>query len=955
MKSPVSVASATPFTHRFSAALRAATLSIFAVSLTHVVPGNANAQTIAINEILASTTGTDVEYVELFGPAGASLEGLSVIAVESDDQSSNGDFDTRLDFVAGDRLGDNGFFLWGTGASLKFNYGVTPNRDFPAGTFENSSTTFALVETASLSGSSVTGGESVLDSVAVTDGEDASFFFFGAPVIGPDGSYYPAGVRRAVDGVDTDTAADWLIADFGLGTDNTPTAGTGLEPPPPGACDAGDVFIHQIQGSGLESECDGDTVTITGVVVGDYEGSSPALRGFYVQEEDADQDGDPATSEGIFVFNGSRDSVNVGDLVRVTGEVDEFQDQTQLRFPDDLEVLGSGYSVTPTAISMPFASDTALEAVEGMLVVAPQTLYVTEFFQLGRFGQVVVSSDDRLRQPTNIAAPGATANAIQAANDLNRLFIDDELNQQNPDPIVLARGDNELTAANTLRGGDTATGTVGVMTYTWAGNSASGNAYRLRPFGALDGFINFEATNPRPMAAPDVGGSLTIASFNVLNYYVTLDDGPDVCGPLQNEGCRGADTPEEFERQRAKLLSALSMIDGDVIGLIELENTPGVSPEGDIVAGLNELLGDGSYAVVDAASAGGGVVGPDAIRVGMIYKPGTVTALGDTQLLDFSPDSLGEDRSRTAVAQTFVENATGEVFTAVVNHFKSKSGSEIDNSGGLCSTDPDYHDCDQGDGQGYFNATRTVHAQELVTWLAGDPTGSGDTDVVIVGDLNAYAMEDPIKTLEAAGYVNFLTNVEDYSYVFDGQWGSLDYALASPSLAAQVTGAAEYHINADEPSALDYNTNFKSANQIDILYAPDEYRTSDHDPVLMGLALHSGFRAVALPRVLWAPNHKLRLAWVIGLDSAGRFLPVSIQDVTSSEADSGLSRRDRPNDIRVLTDQLLLLRAERFSKAGRTYTITVKVSDGSQVAFIDTHVRVPHDRRRWWRQWFRYD
>ena len=875
----------------------------------------------------------------MFGSPGASLAGLSLIAVEAEG-GSVGQIDDRFDFQSDDALGDNGFYLWGTTDRLQDVYGVTPNRDFPENTLENSATTFALVETASLSGTTVTGSEVALDAVATID--DAGTFFFDAPVIGPDGTFLPAGVRRLVDGVDTDTVADWVIADFNLGSDNTPTAGTGIAPPSP--CVADIEFIHTIQGTGDASECVGDTVTIEGIVVGDYEGTSPALRGFYVQEETQDWDSDPATSEGIFVFHGNEDAVSVGDLVVVTGDVAEFQGQTQIGFPDSLEVAASGFSVPPTEITLPLASVDALEAVEGMLVVAPQTLYVTEHFQLGRFGQVVVSSGDRLDQPTMVAEPGAAANAVQAANDLNRLIIDDAENGQSPDPIVFGREGDPLSASNTLRGGDTATGTVGVMTYTWAGNAASGNAFRLRPIGALDGFLNFEGTNPRPASVPDVGGSVQVASFNVLNYFVTVDDGPNACGPGQDEDCRGADTDLEFERQRAKLLSALSKLDADVVGLVELENTPGVSPEGDIVAGLNDLAGSDAYATVNAASAGGGVVGPDAIRVGMIYRPGTLTPLGGPALLNFSLDALGEDRSRTAVAQSFVENATGEVFTAVVNHFKSKSGSEIDDGGGECESNPTYADCDQGDGQGFFNATRTAHAQELADWLASDPTGSGDADVLILGDLNAYAMEDPIDALKAAGYVDLLAGDGTYSFVFNGQWGYLDYALASSSLAASVTDAAEYHINADEPSVLDYNTNFKSDEQIEILYAPDEFRTSDHDPAIVGLVLDSGFSATVSPDELWPPNHKYREVVVSGSDSVGNVLTVQIVDGISSEPDAGISDDDQPNDIVITGDNTADLRAERYADEGRTYTLFVTLTDGTNVVFTTVDVVVPHDR-----------
>jgi len=128
----------------------------------------------------------------------------------------------------------------------------------------------------------------------------------------------------------------------------------------------------------------------------------------------------------------------------------------------------------------------------------------------------------------------------------------------------------------------------------------------------------------------------------------------------------------------------------------------------------------------------------------------------------------------------------------------------------------------------------------LAAWLATDPTGVNDPDVLIIGDLNSYAKEDPIRALETQGYENLIerfVGANAYSYVFNGQWGYLDYALATASLSAQVTGVAEWHINADEPPILDYNTNFKSPGQISSLYAPDFYRTSDHDPVIVGLDL----------------------------------------------------------------------------------------------------------------------
>jgi predicted extracellular nuclease len=194
-----------------------------------------------------------------------------------------------------------------------------------------------------------------------------------------------------------------------------------------------------------------------------------------------------------------------------------------------------------------------------------------------------------------------------------------------------------------------------------------------------------------------------------------------------------------------------------------------------------------------------------------------------------------DTKSRPALAQTFQENATGARFTVVVNHLKSK-GSDCNDVG-----DPDL-----GDGQGNCSQTRKAAAQAIVDWLATDPTGSGDPDFLIVGDLNSYAQEESISAIKAgpddlAGTADDYTNLVNqfvgtyaYSYVFDGQAGYLDHALSSASLTGQVTGVTEWHINADEPDVLDYDTSFKPPAQ-EALYEVNAFRTSDHDPILVGL------------------------------------------------------------------------------------------------------------------------
>lgn len=590
--------------------------------------------------------------------------------------------------------------------------------------------------------------------------------------------------------------------------------------------------IYTIQGSGPTTPLAGQVVTTQGVVIGDYEGPSPALRGFYIQ--DLVGDGDPTTSDGIFVFNFDNNSVELGQVVRVTGTAGEFQEQTQISNVTSLIDCGSG-SVEPVDITLPFPNAGYLERYEGMLVRFPQTLYVTEHFQLGRFGQIVMSSGGRLYQPTHLAEPGAAALALQAQNDLNRIIVDDVLNNQNPDPILFGRGGNQLTANNTLRGGDTAENIVGVMTYTWAGNAASGNAYRVRPVNALGGGVpDFQPTNARPEQPADVGGTMKVAAFNLLNYFNTFSGCTNGVGGAPTD-CRGAENIAEFNRQWPKTVNAILGMDVDVLGVIEIEND-GYGPNSaiqDLVDRLNAVSAPGTYAFIDADAATGQVnaLGTDAIKVGLIYRPANVTPVGITAVLNTAAFITGGDsgpRNRATIAQTFEQNNTGARVIVNVHHLKSK--------GSACDA-PDI-----GDGQGNCAVVRTNAVLQLMDWLYTDPTGTGETDILIVGDLNSYAQEDPIQAVLEFGFVNLaeaFIGPQSYSYVFDGQWGNLDYALASPSLAAQVTGVAEWHINADEPSVLDYNTNFKSANQLNILYAADQFRASDHDPILVGLDLNA--------------------------------------------------------------------------------------------------------------------
>lgn len=585
--------------------------------------------------------------------------------------------------------------------------------------------------------------------------------------------------------------------------------------------------ISAVQGSGSTSPIVGQTVTIRGIVVGDFEAT---LSGVYVQEEDADIDADPATSEGIFVFkNNTFNNFAEGDLVFVTGTVAEFTSSsggntsslTQITSPNILKLSSGNPLPTPATLQLPITNVSDFERYEGMsvtLTAASGNLAVTDNFTLGRFGQLLLSAsgdndeadtDARLDQFTQFNAPSVGGYAASlAANARRSIILDDGRTVQNPDPVIFGRGGNILSASNTLRTGDQVASVSGIFDHRFEG-------YRVQTLTSP----NFIASNARPATPSSVGAStLKVAGFNILNYF----NGNGTGGGFPTS--RGAETTTEFTRQRDKIIQAIISSEADVIGLMELENDGygSTSAIQDLINGLNSATGAGTYDFVNP----GGSISSDEITVGIIFKPGKVEMAGAAAAIPFnfgtgSFTTVG----RRSLAQTIKQKSNNALFTFVVNHFKSK-GSSSGGSG----------DADANDGQGFSNGTRTRQAQDLAGWLATKPTGTNDPDYLIMGDLNAYAKEDPLTTLATGGYLNLLANTT-YSYSFDGAFGALDHALAVASLSSQVTGATKWHVNADEPIILDYNTNFKSAGQITSFYNNDAFRASDHDPILVGLNL----------------------------------------------------------------------------------------------------------------------
>ncbi|MXN73723.1 ExeM/NucH family extracellular endonuclease [Burkholderia sp. 4701] len=575
-----------------------------------------------------------------------------------------------------------------------------------------------------------------------------------------------------------------------------------VAPPVSAGCGGATTPIADIRGSGGPSPLAGRTTSIEAVVTAEF-GGADGFGGFFVQQADAQRQHRPGVSEGLFVY-APKVRATAGDLVHVTGTVDEKFGQTQLTLSGGIAVCARGQTVTPATLTLPVDTASAFAAYEGMRVRLPQTLTVSDTYELGRYGSIVLSNG-RLRTPTQLVEPGARAAAQADANARNRIVLDDGSSRQNPATVPYPPP--ALSAANTLRAGYTVRGVEGVL-------ETRHQAWRLQPVPGAPPPVFEPAGNPRADApARHAAADLRVASFNVFNYF----NGDGRGGGFDDPGNRGAKSPAAFARQEAKIVAALRALRADVIGLMEIAN----NGYGDTSAirRLAAQLGDG-WRVVEPGTPR---LGDDAIAVALLYDSRTVEPAGRAATLAL--DGL----NRPPLAQTFRRIVGTRAVTVAVNHLKSKNCPHASGA-----------DLDQADGQGCWNATRTRAAERIADWLAAAPTGAAADGVLLIGDLNSYAKEDPIRTLEARGYVNLAARWlgdDAYSYVYGGEAGSLDHALATPALAARVKAVHDWHINADEPVALQYTPDYKTPEQQSRYYAPDSYRSSDHDPVVIDLAL----------------------------------------------------------------------------------------------------------------------
>lgn len=613
-----------------------------------------------------------------------------------------------------------------------------------------------------------------------------------------------------------DLNADWTVWDNRNNFDKYLGGGdTGPEKPiEKVSCSSTDTPIVDVLAAKT-----GERYTIRGILTADYRYKN-GLSGFYVQTPDSKAKKD--LSNAVFVYIPESSKITggkVGQEVVLNGRLSLYQNQLQI---DNLaqNILdcnqADANAIVPIDLSLPFQALNGTtghvpQRYQGMLVKLPQTLTVSENYNYGRFGELSLSPE-RLYIPTNLYPAGsAQAKAMAESNQRSKLILDDANGSQNLTPWL----PTQFNAKNTLRAGDQLKNVQGIFEYRF-------NQWRVQPIAHLPKPELISTKNPRSAVAAKNPKQIRTAAFNVLNY----DNGLAKGFPTE----RGADTKVEFERQHAKIVSALKDIDADVYTLMEIANN-GYSDQS-AIAYLTRSLGP-DWTFVRPPN-GANQLGTDAIAVAIIYNKKRVKPVNDAVVFDDK-----SEKNRVTMAQSFQALNSDKIFTVIPNHLKSKGCS---GATGL--------EADQDDGQACWNPTRVKHVNELIAWMAKNPTKiQGSPNFLLLGDMNSYAKEDPMLALEKANFKVLLNDEQigmgkkAYSYVFGvssdkrgfGGAGNIDHAVADQNLYPWVKRAFTWAINADEPTVLDYNQEYKTEQQIKDFYSTDAYRSSDHDPVIVDL------------------------------------------------------------------------------------------------------------------------
>lgn len=720
--------------------------------------------------------------------------------------------------------------------------------------------------------------------------------------------------------------------------------------------------IEAIQGSGERSPllADGtyigtDDVYVQGIVSAVTTGLT---KGFYLHAQTPDND--PATSDGLFISTGEGTSeLKAGDVVCVKGKVQEYYNNTQLASNGDSYIKTGTAEVPHGAKFVVNEGETlrqALERYEGMLLEldADSKLFVTRNFSYdydSKRNNMLLSYKAPLFKPTQLyAAESAQAVALADQNRNSRVFLESDAKAPSGKipyyPDFAKDIDQDGSSEYHIRLGSRLEGLKAVVNYSF-------NEYRLIATNELTN-SNFVTSGKgfdvSRTSAPSIAKSdLRVASFNVLNYFTSVAASGDANPTGQN---RGATKNEEFLIQQAKIVAAMTKMDADIIGLMEVENNG--FGDGSAIKSLTDALNakiantEDHYSFVEIAKADkhqDAYFGTDAIMVAILYRASEVTPKQAAQVIVTPEQHVAESTvtrsdgnggtetnnpaydkyQRHSLLQTFTLKETGDDLSIVVNHFKSKGSNCIEEW-------IDRADREPTDLQGNCNRFRVSAAKAV-----GEALKNLQGDVLVMGDMNAYGLEDPLlvltdysqekygrevftagyttlgknadgsnatyeqtgsKIIQGYGYINLATalhGTHTYSYTYGGELGNLDHALANSSLANKVVAIEDWHINSAETNMFEYSSKYTA----DMPKYNDAYSASDHDPVVIAIDL---------------PDKKIELP------TNGEKLTVNVTLPFSAKVD----------DVVTVTltqeSSVAASRSAALTQAGATYSASAKVT-----------------------------
>jgi predicted extracellular nuclease len=864
------------------------------------------ASNIIINEIDSDTPGTDVaEFVELYdgGVGNTSLTGLVVVFFNGSNDLSYAAFD--LDGFTTDA---NGYFTLGNtavpGRDLVFANGILQNGADAVALYQGNASNFPTNTPVTTS--------SLIDAIVydTNDADDAGLLVLlnaGQPQVDEDSTSNAANVssQRCPNG--------------GGGARNT-SRYRQRAPSPDGAndCPPPPVFrtIPEIQGNGATSPFAGFEVITTGIVTAikqEFDSGTQMYNpvGFFLQTTDADasSEGDPTTSQGIFVFTSSAPPVAVGDSITVTGEVVEFFNMTELNAaPSEITVNAPGNPppapiVLTTTILDPAGSVDQLERFEGMRMHASSLVSVAPSNNFGEIFTVLDGVARPMREPgieiSQPIPPDPTSGVPDCCIPIWDL---------NPERIMLdsdgVLGSTQFPVTSNV----TISSVTGPLDFTFSN-------YKVLPEAPPSVTANMSAV---PVPTPGVG-EFTVAGYNIENF-----------------------TGGETQKKKAALTIRTVLHYPDVIGHVEIGSLAALQAlatqvnDDAIAAGDPNPMYTAHLIPFTGTQHVGYLVKSARVQVDSVTQERT----GDTFINPNTglPETL-HDRPPLVLRATFdPSGGDPRPVIVVVNHLRS------------------FIDIELVAGEGpRVRAKRKAQAEAVAELLQELQTDNPSVPVISVGDYNAYQFNDgytdPIATLKGnptaddevvvdespdlvnPNFVNLTDGLpasERYSFIFEGTPQALDHVLVNSVANSYLKGYAIARNNSDFPEA---PASLFSGN----VTRPEG--NSDHDMPVAYFDFPPVITLTTNAINLSPPNHNYRTISVSDMvvsaadagDSNITIDDVVISQVTSDELENAPGSVDGNtiNDIVIAGDcKSVQLRAERNGALdGRVYTVTLKVTD----------------------------